>query len=139
MALISSRFTWPGVPASASARSCPEARSRTRSAKSCCSDVSANAVTGHLPAGRGRRGRHRACAVPGTPARISSSRGRGPSVRPPCGLRLPAANGIGQVAPGPAYPCSAAACRVHCGSYRWVRPSAHRSARPARISEFTSS
>ena len=47
------------------------------------------------------RGRHRVCRVP-PPVRISSRRGRGPSVRPSCGRRLPARNGAGQAAPGPA-------------------------------------
>src|ERR1039458_4638890 len=48
----------------------------------------------------GSLGRQRACAVRGAPAWIGSSRGRGPSVRPPCGRRRPAANGSGQRAPG---------------------------------------
>jgi hypothetical protein len=48
-----------------------------------------------------RPGRHRACRVPGAPRRTSSSRGRGPSVRPVCGRLLPAANGSGHCVPGP--------------------------------------
>ena len=101
--------------------------------------VAVSAVAAFSAVTAAAAGRQRACAVPGVPARISSSRGLGPSVRPPWGRRRPAANGSGQTAPGPVYSCSAAACRVHCGSYRWVRPSAHRSARPARMIEFTSS
>ena len=49
MALISSRFTWPGWPASAIGRSCPAAISRTPVHRACCSSVSANAVTAALP------------------------------------------------------------------------------------------
>ena len=59
MALTSSRFTWPGWPASAIGRSCPAAISRTTAQKACCSSVSANAVTGLAP------GCQRAAAVTG--------------------------------------------------------------------------
>ena len=47
-------------------------------------------------------GRHRWWRVPCSPSRMSCSRGLGPSVRPACGLRLPAATGSGHSAPGPA-------------------------------------
>ena len=54
--------------------------------------------------GRSRPPRWTPAGVPGAgaPARIRSSRGFGPSVRPVCGRRLPARYGAGQTAPGPA-------------------------------------
>ena len=55
---------------------------------------------------RPQRGPPAAVAVPpacasAPPSRMSCSLGFGPSLRPPCGLRLPALNGSGHSAPGP--------------------------------------
>ena len=48
-----------------------------------------------------QRGRQRLCRVFASPSRMSCSLGLGPSLRPACGLRLPARNGSGHSAPGP--------------------------------------
>ena len=65
-----------------------------------------------------------------TPARTSARAPCRRVSRPSGGLREPAWYCGTQRTP--AYPCSAAACSVQCGSYRCGRASAHRSARPAQ-------
>src|SRR5699024_6830121 len=69
----------------------------------------------------------------------SDRRGRTASVREVGGFRRPARNWLSHSAPSPSYSSSAAACRVQFGLYRWVLPTAMRSARLANRIEFASS
>src|SRR5699024_622690 len=85
-------------------------------------------------------GVHRRCGSSTTSSsRSSDRRGRTASVREVGGFRRPARNWLSHSAPSPSYSSSAAACRVQFGLYRWVLPTAMRSARLANRIEFASS